>query len=66
MFFHFDPLYFMMIAPALLLAVWAQFRIRSAYARAQQQPLAVARPLPVIFSIRPDYRTSVSKWCLAK
>ncbi len=38
MFFHFDPLYFMMIAPAMLLAVWAQFRIRSAYARAQQQP----------------------------
>jgi uncharacterized protein len=38
MLFHFDPLYFMMIAPALLLAVWAQFRIRSAYARAQQQP----------------------------
>jgi uncharacterized protein len=38
MLFHFDPLYFMMIAPAMLLAVWAQFRIKSAYARAQQQP----------------------------
>jgi uncharacterized protein len=34
----FDPLYFLFIAPAVLLALWAQHRIHSAYAEAQQQP----------------------------
>ena len=34
----FDPMYFLFIAPALLLALWAQFRVKSAYAQAQQQP----------------------------
>jgi Zn-dependent membrane protease YugP len=34
----FDPWYFIIIAPALLLAMWAQMRIRSAYAAAMQQP----------------------------
>jgi len=38
MFFHFDPLYFLFVGPAMLLALWAQFRVRSAYAQAQQQP----------------------------
>ena len=33
-----DFRYWIMIAPALLLALWAQWRIRSAYAAAQQQP----------------------------
>lgn len=33
-----DPLYWMMMAPALLLAFWAQWRVKSAYATAQQQP----------------------------
>jgi Zn-dependent membrane protease YugP len=32
----FDPKYFLFIAPAVLLAFWAQYRIRSAYAQAQQ------------------------------
>lgn len=32
----FDPMYFLMIAPALLLAFWAQARIRSAYAAGMQ------------------------------
>jgi uncharacterized protein len=32
----FDPMYFWFIAPAVLLGLWAQFRIHSAYARAQQ------------------------------
>lgn len=36
--FYFDPLYFVFIAPAFLLAMWAQFRIRSTYATAQQMP----------------------------
>jgi hypothetical protein len=34
----FDPIYFLYIAPALLLALWAQLRVKSAYAAAQQQP----------------------------
>lgn len=34
----FDPLYFILVAPALLLALWAQARVRSAYAQAQQMP----------------------------
>lgn len=34
----FDPLYFLMIAPALLLALWAQWRIHSSYNAAQQIP----------------------------
>lgn len=34
----FDPLYFLLLAPGMLLAMWAQFRIQSAYARASQIP----------------------------
>jgi uncharacterized protein len=34
----FDPKYFLFIAPAILLAMWAQYRVRSAYAAAMQQP----------------------------
>jgi len=36
--FWFDPMYFVFVAPAFILALWAQYRVRSAYARAQQQP----------------------------
>jgi len=36
--FYFDPMYFWFIAPAVLLAMWAQFRMHSTYARAQQLP----------------------------
>jgi hypothetical protein len=32
----FDPQYFLFIAPAVLLGLWAQIRIHSAYAQAQQ------------------------------
>ncbi len=32
----FDPMYLLYVSPALLLALWAQFRVRSAYAAAQQ------------------------------
>src|SRR5690349_6398894 len=38
MWFGFDPLYFLFLAPGILLATWAQFRIQSAYARASQIP----------------------------
>ena len=36
--FIFDIKLLLMIAPALLLGMWAQFRIRSTYAAAQKQP----------------------------
>lgn len=36
--FYFDPFYFICLAPAMLLAMWAQFRVRSTYAEAQQVP----------------------------
>jgi Zn-dependent membrane protease YugP len=34
----FDPTYFLYLAPALLLAFWAQMRVKSAFAQAQQVP----------------------------
>jgi uncharacterized protein len=34
--FMFDPMYFLWIAPALLLAFWAQMRVKATYAQAQQ------------------------------
>ena len=33
-----DPMYFVVIGPALLLSLWAQFKVKSAYATAQQIP----------------------------
>ncbi len=39
--FFIDPLYLLAVAPAMLLALWAQWRVKSAYARAQQ----VAAPM---------------------
>jgi Zn-dependent membrane protease YugP len=38
MFMPFDPMYFLFLAPALLLAFIAQMRVRSTYATAQQVP----------------------------
>lgn len=34
----FDPIYFLIVGPAILLALWAQMMVKSAYARAQRQP----------------------------
>jgi Zn-dependent membrane protease YugP len=34
----FDPMYFLFLAPGILLAAWAQWRVRSAYNQAQQVP----------------------------
>lgn len=31
--FHFDPLYFILVGPAMLLGVWAQWRVKSAFHR---------------------------------
>jgi Zn-dependent membrane protease YugP len=36
--FHFDPMYLLFVAPALLLAMFAQMWMKSAYATAQQMP----------------------------
>lgn len=36
----FDPMYFIIVGPALLLALWAQFKVKSTYARAMQVPAA--------------------------
>src|SRR5262245_7918645 len=38
MFGFFDPLYLLFIAPALLLAIWAQFRVKSTYHQAMEMP----------------------------
>jgi Zn-dependent membrane protease YugP len=38
MFPFFDPVYLIFISPAILLALWAQWRVRSTYAQAQQVP----------------------------
>lgn len=39
--FFIDPMYFVYVAPALLLAMWAQWRVHSAYAAASQQPAPI-------------------------
>jgi len=37
-FFYFDPAYMLAIAPAMLLAMWAQWRVHSTFAMASQEP----------------------------
>ena len=37
-FFYFDPMYFVFVGPAFLLAMWAQMRVKSAFARWSQVP----------------------------
>lgn len=39
--FYFDPAYMLWIAPAMLLAMWAQWRVHSTYAAASRQPAAL-------------------------
>jgi Zn-dependent membrane protease YugP len=36
--YFFDPLYFIILAPAILLGLWAQMKVKSTYAEAQQMP----------------------------
>lgn len=38
----FDPLYFLFIAPAFLLSMWAQWRIKSTFAQASQVPTGMS------------------------
>lgn len=40
--YHFDPVYFLFVAPAILLGLWAQMRVRSTYAEAQQVPASMS------------------------
>lgn len=42
MFPIFDPLYFLILSPALLLMMWAQWRIRATYAQALEIPTSVS------------------------
>lgn len=37
-FFYFDPYYMLAIAPAVLLAMWAQWRVHASFAAASQEP----------------------------
>lgn len=37
-FFFFDPMYFVYVGPAILLAMWAQWKVKSAYAEAGRIP----------------------------
>ncbi|HEX4129690.1 MAG TPA: zinc metallopeptidase [Pirellulales bacterium] len=37
-YYGFDPLYFLMLAPAFILAMWAKFRVSSTYAEASKIP----------------------------
>ena len=34
----FDPMYFVWIAPAMLLAMWAQWKVQSSFAAAAREP----------------------------
>jgi Zn-dependent membrane protease YugP len=38
----FDPMYFLFIGPALLLGLWAQFRIQSTYRAARAEPASLS------------------------
>ncbi len=35
----FDPLYFLIVGPAMLLALWAQFKVKGTFAQASQVPV---------------------------
>jgi Zn-dependent membrane protease YugP len=39
---YFNPMYLLFISPALILGLWAQFRIRSTYAAARQVPASLS------------------------
>lgn len=34
--FYFDPIYFVALAPAIIFSIWAQFKVKSAYAKASK------------------------------
>ena len=42
MFMPFDPVYFVFLAPAMLLMFWAQYRVKSTFAEAEQVPAGLS------------------------
>lgn len=42
MFLGFDPVYFVFVIPAVLLAMWAQHRVKSAYQAGMQEPSTIS------------------------
>jgi Zn-dependent membrane protease YugP len=42
MYLPFDPMYLLFLAPAMLLGIWAQIRVKSTYAAAQRQPASLS------------------------
>src|SRR5690349_13863202 len=38
--FYFDPIYFLIVGPAMLLALYAQIRVKSAFSRWNEVPVA--------------------------
>lgn len=37
-FFYFDPMYFVYVGPAILVALWAELKVKSAYSQASRHP----------------------------
>jgi hypothetical protein len=40
--FYFDPLYFLFLAPAIVLGLWAQYRVRSTFDEAERVPASMS------------------------
>ena len=68
MFFHFfDPMYFVFVGPAILLMLYAQFKVKSAYAAGMQIPAgSPAARRPATSSTRRVCKTSPSRKCPAR
>jgi Zn-dependent membrane protease YugP len=55
----FDPVYLIFIAPALLLALWAQMRVKATYAAARQEPAQLSGAAAARFILDSDGLQSV-------
>ncbi|MBA4182374.1 MAG: zinc metallopeptidase, partial [Anaerolinea sp.] len=42
MFMPFDPVYLLFAAPAMMLMMWAQYRVKSTFAEAEQVPASLS------------------------
>ena len=40
--YYFNPMYFLFLSPAILLGMWAQWRVKSAYGRGMQMPAGLS------------------------
>ena len=56
----FDPVYYLFLIPPFLLALWAQYRVKSAYALASRQPagLSGAAAARRVLDSAGDFRSS--------